>query len=123
MRYYPSPGFVGEWMQIFLAEGLTAGDATPEEDEEIEIFLMPLSEVLKMIDKGEILDGKTLIAAQMYARTRRAEEEKAINSFDLSAATESVADVAVYKFQENQTTVPCVFKDKQVGFLPNLDLL
>ncbi len=75
VRYYPSPGFVGEWMQIFLAEGLTAGDATPEEDEEIELFLMPLSEVLKMIDKGDILDGKTLIAAQMYARTRRAKKK------------------------------------------------
>ncbi len=71
VRYYPSPGFVGEWMQIFLAEGLVAGDAKPEEDEDIELFLMPLSGVLKMIDKGEILDGKTLIAAQMYARTRR----------------------------------------------------
>lgn len=72
VRYYPSPGFVGEWMQIFLAEGLTAGDAAPEEDEEIEIFLTPLSEVLKMIDKGEILDGKTLIAAQFYDRMRSA---------------------------------------------------
>ena len=70
VRYYPSPGFVGEWMQIFLAEGLTAGDARPEEDEEIELFLMPLSEVLRRIDKGEILDGKTLIAAQFYARVR-----------------------------------------------------
>jgi ADP-ribose pyrophosphatase len=70
VRYYPSPGFVGEWMQIFLAEGLTAGDAKPEEDEEIEIFLVPLSAVLKMIDKGEILDGKTLIAAQFYDRVR-----------------------------------------------------
>jgi ADP-ribose pyrophosphatase len=70
VRYYPSPGFVGEWMQIFLAEGLTSGDAQPEDDEEIELFLMPLSAVLKMIDHGDIMDGKTLIAAQFYDRIR-----------------------------------------------------
>jgi ADP-ribose pyrophosphatase len=32
VRYFASPGFLGEWMQVFLAEGLTAGDATPEYD-------------------------------------------------------------------------------------------
>src|SRR5271166_2245087 len=32
-RYFASPGFLGEWMQVFLAEGLTSGDAEPEADE------------------------------------------------------------------------------------------
>jgi 8-oxo-dGTP pyrophosphatase MutT (NUDIX family) len=32
VRYFASPGFLGEWMQIFVAEGLTPGDAQPEED-------------------------------------------------------------------------------------------
>jgi len=30
VRYYASPGFLGEWMQIFVAEGLTPGDAQPD---------------------------------------------------------------------------------------------
>lgn len=70
VRYFASPGFLGEWMQVFLAEGLIAGEAEPEEDELLEVVLVPLSEVLRMIDAGKILDGKTLVAAQLYARSR-----------------------------------------------------
>ncbi|HEY0759207.1 MAG TPA: NUDIX hydrolase [Acidisarcina sp.] len=70
VRYFASPGFLGEWMQVFLAEGLVAGEAQPEEDEHIELFLVPLSEVLRMIDAGKIADGKTLIAVQLYSRMR-----------------------------------------------------
>jgi ADP-ribose pyrophosphatase len=69
-RYYASPGFLAEWMQIFLAEGLTPGTTSPDEDERLEIMLVPLSELLRLIDKGEIHDGKTLIAAMSYARIR-----------------------------------------------------
>jgi ADP-ribose pyrophosphatase len=67
-EYYPSPGFLGESMQVFVAEGLVAGDAHPEDDEQIEFRLVKLSEVLKMIEKGAILDGKTLTGALLYAR-------------------------------------------------------
>jgi ADP-ribose pyrophosphatase len=70
VRYFASPGFLGEWMQVFLAEDLIAGEATPEEDELLEVVLVPLSEVLQMIDEGRILDGKTLVAVQLYARLR-----------------------------------------------------
>ena len=70
VRYFASPGFLGEWMQIFLAEELTAGEAAPEEDELLEVVLVPLSEILNKIDEGKILDGKTLVAVQLYARLR-----------------------------------------------------
>ena len=69
-RYYASPGFLAEWMQVFLAEGLTPGATSPDEDERLEVMLVPLSELLRLIDKGEIHDGKTLIAATLYARVR-----------------------------------------------------
>ncbi len=68
VEYYASPGFLGESMKVFLAEGLEPGDASPEEDEEIELRLVKLSEVLKMIEKGAILDGKTLSSVLLYAR-------------------------------------------------------
>jgi ADP-ribose pyrophosphatase len=70
VRYFASPGFLGEWMQVFLAEGLIAGEAEPEEDELLEVVLVPLSEILRLIDEGKILDGKTLVSVQMYARHR-----------------------------------------------------
>ena len=72
VEYYPSPGFLGESMKVFVAEGLVAGDAHPEDDEEIEFRLVKLSGVLKMIEKGAILDGKTLSSVLLYARIRAA---------------------------------------------------
>jgi ADP-ribose pyrophosphatase len=71
VRYFASPGFLGEWMQVFLAEGLTPGKAQPEEDETFELQFVPLSELLKLIAAGEILDGKTLISVMYYAQMGR----------------------------------------------------
>ena len=71
VRYYASPGFLGEWMQIYLAEGLTPGDAEPEDDEQIELFAVPLSELLRQIDAGRIHDGKTIAATLLYDRLRK----------------------------------------------------
>jgi ADP-ribose pyrophosphatase len=67
VEYYASPGFVAESMKVFLAEGLVPGDSRPEEDELIEMRLVKLSELLKSIEKGEILDGKTLSSVLLYA--------------------------------------------------------
>ena len=66
-HYYASPGFLSETMTILLAEELTPGVATPEEDEKIEVHMTPLSEVMRMIHAGKIEDGKTLIGVLLYA--------------------------------------------------------
>ena len=75
-RYFASPGFLGEWMQVFIAEGLTLGDAQPEYDEQLEIEMIPLSRLLSMIEAGKIYDGKTLISVMLYDRLRQAEKKK-----------------------------------------------
>lgn len=75
-RYFASPGFLGEWMQVFLAEGLTVGEAEPEDDEKLEIYQVPLSEVLRLIDAGEIRDGKTLVSVMLYDRLRKKKKKK-----------------------------------------------
>jgi ADP-ribose pyrophosphatase len=76
VRYFASPGFLGEWMQVFIAEGLTVGDAQPEYDEQLEIELIPLSKLLAMIEEGKVHDGKTLISVMLYDRLRRREKKK-----------------------------------------------
>jgi ADP-ribose pyrophosphatase len=76
IRYFASPGFLGEFMQVFVAESLTLGDAQPEYDEQIEIEMMPLSRLLKMMDEGKIHDGKTLISVMLYVRLRAADKKK-----------------------------------------------
>lgn len=68
VEYYASPGFLCESMEIFLAEGLIAGEAHPESDERIEPRLVKLSELAKLAEKGAILDGKTMIGVLLYAR-------------------------------------------------------
>jgi len=69
--FYASPGFLDETMTIFLAQGLTAGEAQPEEDESIECKLLPLSEVIDQILKGKIRDGKTIAGVLWLAETLR----------------------------------------------------
>ncbi|MDR3752366.1 MAG: NUDIX hydrolase [Terracidiphilus sp.] len=68
VEYYASPGFLGESMKVFLAEGLQPGETNLEDDEEIELRLVKMSELLKMIEKGAILDGKTMTSVLLYAR-------------------------------------------------------
>ncbi len=70
VEYYASPGFLGESMKVFIAEGLEPGMDHPEEDEHIEIRLVKLSDVLKAIEKGAILDGKTLSSVLLYDRIK-----------------------------------------------------
>jgi ADP-ribose pyrophosphatase len=59
--FFVSPGFVDERMTIYLAEGLTAGVATPMDDERIETRWFAASEVERMIDTGKIEDAKSIV--------------------------------------------------------------
>jgi len=61
VTFYPSPGYVAEKMTIFLATGLTAGKATPMDDEQIETGWFAAKEVERKIRSGQIVDGKTMI--------------------------------------------------------------
>jgi ADP-ribose pyrophosphatase len=56
--FFSSPGFVGEQLHAFLACGLRAGDADPDEDEDLQVVWRPLERLLT--DPAEIVDGKTL---------------------------------------------------------------
>ena len=59
--FYPSPGYVAESMTIFLATDLIEGKATPMDDEQIEARWFTAKDVARMIEKGKIVDGKTII--------------------------------------------------------------
>lgn len=66
VRYFASPGFLGEWMQIYLAEELTAGEPHPEADETLTVYPVRLSVLEELIARGQILDGKTLVGVSLY---------------------------------------------------------
>jgi len=64
-------GFLGEWMQIYLARDIREGAATPEPDENIEVFRLTLSEALALVAANKIHDGKNLIGLMLYDAARR----------------------------------------------------
>lgn len=68
LSFYASPGFMNEMMHILLAEDLTSGKATPEEDERISKRFFPLATVVNMINTGKIRDGKTIAGVLWYAQ-------------------------------------------------------
>lgn len=63
---FTTPGFTDEKIHLFLATGLTAGDAARESDEFMEMVPTRLSRALSMIEQGEIQDAKTALAL-LYA--------------------------------------------------------
>jgi ADP-ribose diphosphatase len=71
LKYYASPGFMDETMAIYLAAGLKAGSAQPEEDEFIRRRLVPVADAALMVQKGTIRDGKT-IAAILWLQNQKA---------------------------------------------------
>jgi ADP-ribose pyrophosphatase len=60
LHFYASPGFVAETMTVFLATGLRAGVAQPEDDEVIHLRLVPLSTAVSMVLSGRVRDAKTI---------------------------------------------------------------
>jgi ADP-ribose pyrophosphatase len=59
---YTTPGFTDERIHLFLAHELESGASQPEADEFVEVHRMRWSEVLGLICRGEVVDGKTLVA-------------------------------------------------------------
>jgi len=59
---YTTPGFTDERIHLFLASSLGEGTERREADEFLEVHPMPWSRVLRLIEQGEVEDGKTLVA-------------------------------------------------------------
>jgi ADP-ribose diphosphatase len=63
--FYTTPGFCDETMHLFRATGLQSVTARPEADERIEAGTFTLAQARDMIRRGEIREGKTLVALLM----------------------------------------------------------
>ena len=74
-KFYTSPGFADEIIYLYQAKGLEKGEATPDEDEFVELVSLTLEEALQLIAEGEIVDGKTIIAIYFW-QIERLKEKK-----------------------------------------------
>lgn len=76
LKFYASPGFVAETMAVYLATGLRAGEAEPEDDEVIYKRLVPLPSAVSMVLRGTIRDAKTISAVLWLDHVSRASRRK-----------------------------------------------
>jgi ADP-ribose pyrophosphatase len=65
---FPTPGFLEEKMYILLAEGLTAGEAEPEDDEKIISRAYNRKKLEEMIRTGKLRDAKSIAGILFYFR-------------------------------------------------------
>jgi ADP-ribose pyrophosphatase len=68
---YASPGVLDEKLHLFVAEELTAGEARPEPDEELEPVIVRLGDAVRMCLDGTIRDAKTVTALLLWERMLR----------------------------------------------------
>lgn len=69
--FYVSPGYVTEFIHVFLATDLTEEAVAADEDEQIEVVKMPLAEALALIDSGGIKDAKSIVGLMRAATALR----------------------------------------------------
>jgi ADP-ribose pyrophosphatase len=62
--FYTTPGFCRERMYLFFAEGLERGEASPENDEDLEVVRWPKGEIAANV--AGIEDAKTLAGLLLY---------------------------------------------------------
>ena len=67
--FYTAPGFCSELLHLYVAEGLTAGVAQPEDNEAIDVEVIAVKDAWAMVERDEIPDAKTQIAVG-WARSR-----------------------------------------------------
>ena len=65
MDLHTTPGFTDEKISLYLARGLSAGESHPDEDEFLNLVRVPLGELVQMILRGEVSDGKTVCAVML----------------------------------------------------------
>jgi ADP-ribose pyrophosphatase len=74
---FPTPGFLEEKMYILHAEGLTAGEARPEDDEKIISRAYNLKKLEEMIRSGKLRDAKSIAGILFYFRFLAPEQRQA----------------------------------------------
>ena len=62
--FWTTPGFCREYMHLYLAEGVIAGEAEPDDDEDVEIVRWPVGELESRLD--ELEDAKTLAGVLLF---------------------------------------------------------
>ena len=69
--FFASPGYCDEYMHLYLATALEPSALAADADERIEVVRLPLDEALRLIERGEIRDVKTIVGLWAAARYQK----------------------------------------------------
>jgi len=64
--FYAAPGYCTEYINIFLATGLKESRLLADDTDEIEIVRVPVAQIARMIDSGDICDAKSIAGLLQY---------------------------------------------------------
>jgi len=70
--FFTTPGFTDERIHVFMAIGLEPGDQALESDEILDLHPTRISEALKRVSTGEVVDAKSMLGILLSARRIRA---------------------------------------------------
>jgi ADP-ribose pyrophosphatase len=68
--FFASPGYCDEYMHLFLASDLEPSPLRADADESIQVVRLPLAEALRLVERGEICDAKSIIGLWAVARRK-----------------------------------------------------
>jgi ADP-ribose pyrophosphatase len=66
--FYAAAGYTTEYIHLFFTQELIYAPLKHDQDEFIEVVRVPLTEALRMVEQGEIVDSKTIIGLLKVAR-------------------------------------------------------
>jgi ADP-ribose pyrophosphatase len=62
LSFYPTPAFATEVLHIFVATNLKYVGAKPDDDEFLEVKVLPLNQAIRWVKEKKICDAKSIIA-------------------------------------------------------------
>ena len=62
----PTPGYTTEVLYLYLASGIEKGEQRLDQGENLAVRWIPLTQLEQMIENGELVDAKTIVAFHKY---------------------------------------------------------
>ena len=66
--FHPAPAYTDEYITMYLARGLHKGERDLDDDEFLDVYAIPLADLVKDVMEGRISDAKTQVCILKAAR-------------------------------------------------------
>lgn len=66
--FHPAPAYTDEYITMYLARGLHKGERHLDDDEFLDVYAIPLADLVKDVMEGRISDAKTQVCILKAAR-------------------------------------------------------